>query len=206
MEYRTIKTESTSSRLEYIDVAKAIGIIAVMMSHGVGFPYNIGYYFTASYMALFFFLSGYTYKDSRTVKDNIVRRLSKIGKAYFFYSACLFIMTVASKVVLHSGLTNDYLLTAASGIIYSTHSLYYPRTVEPNISFFLVQNAPLWYLTCFIVAGGLFDVSINIAKKSGGYLGLSSLVRLQHIYLQTFQFGYLGELIQRLQVWHSDIG
>lgn len=101
MEYRTIKTESTSSRLEYIDVAKAIGIIAVMMSHGVGFPYNIGYYFTASYMALFFFLSGYTYKDSRTVKDNIVRRLSKIGKAYFFYSACLFIMTVASKVVLH---------------------------------------------------------------------------------------------------------
>lgn len=142
------------------------------MSHGVGFPYNIGYYFTASYMALFFFLSGYTYKDSRTVKDNIVRRLSKIGKAYFFYSACLFIMTVASKVVLHSGLTNDYLLTAASGIIYSTHSLYYPRTVEPNISFFLVQNAPLWYLTCFIVAGGLFDVSINIAKKSGGVFGV----------------------------------
>ena len=83
MEYRTIKTESTSSRLEYVDVAKAIGIIAVMMSHGVGFPYNTGYYFTASYMALFFFLSGYTYKDSKTVKDNIVRRLSKIGKAYF---------------------------------------------------------------------------------------------------------------------------
>ena len=50
MEYRTIKTESTSSRLEYIDVAKAIGIIAVMMSHGVGFPYNTGYYFATSYM------------------------------------------------------------------------------------------------------------------------------------------------------------
>ena len=168
MEYRITKTELTSSRLDYIDVAKAIGIIAVMMSHSVGFPYNTGYYFTASYMALFFFLSGYTYKDSRTVKDNIVRRSSKMGKAYFFYSACLFIMTVASKVVLHSGLTKDYLLTAASGIIYSTHSLYYPRTVEPNISFFLVQNASLWYLTCFILAGELFDAAINIAKNHRG--------------------------------------
>ena len=168
----------TSERLDYIDVAKAIGIIAVMMSHSIGFPYNTEYYFTASYMALFFFLSGYTYKDRRIVKDNIVRRSSKIGKAYFFYSACLFIMTIASKVVLHSGLTKDYLLTAASGILYSTHSLYYPRTVEPNISFFLVQNAPLWYLTCFIVAGGLFDLAINIAKNHrGGYLALSSPVR-----------------------------
>lgn len=188
-------------RLDYIDVAKAIGIIAVMMSHSIGFPYNAGYYFTASYMALFFALSGYTYKDGRTVKSNIVRRTVKMGKAYFFYSVCLFIMTVASKVALHGGLTKDYLLTAASGILYSTHSLYYPRTVEPNISFFLVQNAPLWYLTCFIVAGDLFDVAVNKAnRRRGGYLVLSLPVRWQHIYLQTFQFGYLGELIRHSQV------
>lgn len=89
----------------------------------------------------------------------------KMGKAYFFYSACLYIMTVVSKIVLHSGLTKDYLLTAAGGILYSTHSLYYPRTVEPNIFFFLVHNAPLWYLTCYVVAGGLFDVAINISKN-----------------------------------------
>ena len=167
------ENEITSKRLDYIYVAKAMGIIAVMMSHSIGFPYNTGYYFTASYMALFFVLSGYTYKDDRTVKNNIARRILKMGKAYFFYSACLYIMTVASKIVLHSGLTKDYLLTSVSGILYSTHSLYYPRTVEPNISFFLVQNAPLWYLTCFIVAGGLFDVAINIAKNHrGGVFGI----------------------------------
>ena len=171
------ENETAEQRLDFIDAAKAIGIISVMMSHGIGFPFDTGYYFCASFIALFFFLSGYTYKDSRTVKDNIVRRSSKMGKAYFFYSACLFIMTVASKVVLHSGLTRDYLLTAASGILYSTHSLYYPRTVEPNISFFLVQNAPLWYLTCFIVAGGLFDIAFNIAKNHrGGVFGIIGLL------------------------------
>lgn len=162
------ENEIALQRLDFIDVAKAIGIIAVMMSHSIGFPFGTGYYFCASFMALFFVLSGYTYKDDRTVKNNIARRILKMGKAYFFYSACLYIMTVASKIVLHSGLTKDYLLTSVSGILYSTHSLYYPRTVEPNISFFLVQNAPLWYLTCFIVAGGLFDVAINIAKNHRG--------------------------------------
>lgn len=162
----SLKKELFAQRIDYIDVAKAIGIIAVMMSHSIGFPYNTGYYFAASYMALFFVLSGYTYKDRRSIKGNIVRRAAKLGKAYFFYSVCLYIMTVTSKIVLHSELTKDYLLTAASGILYSTYSLYYPRTVEPNVFFFIVQNAPLWYLTCFIMAGGLFDVAIKITKKT----------------------------------------
>lgn len=103
------------------------------MSHSIGFPYNIVQYFSASCMALFFFLSGYTYSDYRTAKDNLTRRTCKIGKAYFFYSICLYFMTVVSKAVLHSGITNNYLLTAASGILYSTYSLY-PRAVEPNIT------------------------------------------------------------------------
>lgn len=153
-----------TKRTDFIDVAKAIGIVLVMISHSVGFLFNAGYYFTASYMSLFFFLSGYTYSDNRTVKDNLIRRTAKIGKAYFFYSICLLIMTVISKAVLHSGLSKEYLLTAISGIFYSTYSLY-PRIVEPNITFFTIQNAPLWYLTCYIVAGGLFDLAINIVKK-----------------------------------------
>ena len=56
MEYRTIKTESTSSRLEYVDVAKAIGIIAVMMSHGVGFPYNTVLFYCIIYGTVLLFV------------------------------------------------------------------------------------------------------------------------------------------------------
>lgn len=41
------KEKVISQRLDYIDIAKGIGIIAVMLSHGVGFPGNIEYYFTA---------------------------------------------------------------------------------------------------------------------------------------------------------------
>lgn len=162
------------TRLDYIDIAKAIGIIAVMLSHGIGFPLDTGYFFTASYMALFFILSGYTYNNRRTVGESIIRRTSKIGRSYFFYSGCLFGLTIASRIVLHNGITRDYVLTALGGILYSTNSLYFPRTVEPNIDFFLVQNAPLWYLTCFVVAGTLFDVFHNIVKncRCTGLLGI----------------------------------
>ena len=63
-----------TKRIDFIDVAKAIGIVLVMMSHSVGFLFNAGYYFTALFMSLFFFLSGYTYSDNRTVKDNLIQR------------------------------------------------------------------------------------------------------------------------------------
>lgn len=41
------KEKVISRRLDYIDIAKRIGIIAVMLSHGVGFPGNTEYYFIA---------------------------------------------------------------------------------------------------------------------------------------------------------------
>ena len=41
------KKKVISRRLDYIDIAKGTGIITVMLSHGVGFPGNTEYYFTA---------------------------------------------------------------------------------------------------------------------------------------------------------------
>lgn len=127
-----------TTRLDYIDVAKAVGIIAVMMSHSIGFPFDTGYFFTASYMALFFALSGYTYKLDRKMSDSVKLRTIRIIKAYFFYNTCLYILSVASKIVLHDTITKAYLMTAAEGVLYSTNTLYYPRTIEPNISFILI--------------------------------------------------------------------
>lgn len=160
-----------NKRLDFIDIAKSIGIIVVMMSHSIGFPFSTGYYLTASYMALFFVLSGYTYKAGRRIVENIKRRTVKIGRAYFFYSVCLYIMSIVSKVLLHSAVTKEYLLIAWGGVFYSTNTLYYPRTVEPNISFFLVQNAPLWFLTCFIVAGLFFDIAFAFMRNRKGIIG-----------------------------------
>ncbi|MCD7889283.1 MAG: acyltransferase [Oscillospiraceae bacterium] len=151
-----------------MDVAKALGIIAVMFSHGCGFPFGIGRFFTASYMPLFFVLSGYTYREGRTPGQSVKRRFNTIGTKYFIYSFCLLLM---SCIVRIRSLDATYLLNAVVGIFYSSNNLYYPRSVEPNISFFTVQNGPLWYLTCFLISCVIFYPAIYKFKSLVGKIG-----------------------------------
>lgn len=101
-----------SRRIDYIDVAKALGIIAVMLSHGCGFPFGVGYFFTASYMALFFCLSGFTYKTGKSVGQNIKNRWKQIGGVYLLYSMVLFVLSLSAKAVLHDEISGGYVSNA----------------------------------------------------------------------------------------------
>ena len=145
-----------NKRIDFIDVSKALGIIAVMMSHGIGFPFGTGYYFCASFIPLFFVLSGYTFTPGRTFGENVKRKISRIGIAYFFYSGVLLLLSVGVKIVLREEVTLSYVENAIGGIFYSSSNLYYPHTKVPNINFFIIQNGPLWFLTSFMVASVLF--------------------------------------------------
>lgn len=157
-------------RIEFIDIAKALGILAVMMSHGIGFPFGTGYYFCASFIPLFFVLSGYTYKSGRTFGENIKRKIGRIGVAYFFYSGVLLVLSIGVKFALHEEITLRYLRDAIIGVVYSTNSLYYPHTVKPNITFFIIQNGPLWFLTCFMIGSVLFYAAARFLKSRMGFL------------------------------------
>lgn len=164
------KNVQINERLTYIDVAKGLGIITVMFAHGCGFPGNTGYFFTASFMQMFFFLSGYTYKNERTVKENIRHRFKAIGIPYFVYNIILLILSFAAYQVLHKEVSKDFWMIAIGGILYSSNHLYYPDSITPNISFFNIQNAALWYLTCFLVASTIFYLIIDKLTSKKKYL------------------------------------
>ena len=138
-------------RLDYIDIAKGIGIILVVLSHT---KYSeIMYYTSAFYVPIFFFCSGYTssQKDiSLTV--NFWNHAARLLKPYLFFSLLLLI-------IFH-----DFSLRAISGIIYSRYCLY-PFGTEPDIvRFMTVGNYPLWFLTCMIVAYFLYYLIIYHPK------------------------------------------
>ena len=101
-------------------------------------------------------LSGYTYKPGRTFGENVKRKIFRIGIAYFFYSGVLLLLSFSVKLVLGEGLTRSYVQNAVVGIFYSAGSLYYPREVTPNVDFLIIQNGPLWFLTCFMAASLIF--------------------------------------------------
>ncbi len=131
-------------RLDYIDIAKGIGIILVVLSHT---RYSeIMYYTSAFYVSIFFFCSGYTSSPIKDIslKENFWRHAVKLLKPYLFFSVLLLI-------IFH-----NVSLRAFAGIVYSRYCLY-PFGTEPDIvRFMIIGNYPLWFLTCMVVAYFLY--------------------------------------------------
>lgn len=55
----------STKRIEYIDIAKGIGIILVVMGHTIGTEVLVGSWIFSFHMPLFFFLSGLCFNDER---------------------------------------------------------------------------------------------------------------------------------------------
>lgn len=75
-----------SKRIEYIDIARGIGILLVVMGHNdfgyvSAFAYKVIYSF---HMPLFFFLSGYFLNTSTPFWDFFKKRFNSLLKPYFF--------------------------------------------------------------------------------------------------------------------------
>lgn len=62
-----------NKRIEWIDSLKGAMMLAVIWSHSSANNTSGGYWITASYMAVFYFLSGYIFKD----KNNGLQRCTK---------------------------------------------------------------------------------------------------------------------------------
>lgn len=214
---------SGRKRLDYIDVAKGLGIISVMFAHGCGYPGNLGYYIGACFMQAFFFLSGFTYQSGRQAKESIKKRFQRIGGTYFFYNAVLLVLSFLAYKVLHKEVSEKFWMTAVVGIFYSSSHLYYPDSTIPNISFYNIQNAALWYLTCLLVSSSLFYLVVERLKDRkrailtimlllGITIGLSRIpIRLPWSIDTAFAgtilmlLGYWtkkGELVEKYERWY----
>ena len=78
--------------IEYMDVAKALGIIAVVMGHS-GFP-SLEHFVNLYHMSLFFFISGFFYKNKYT-KDPITlikKRLVSLYRPFVIYETIFLLL------------------------------------------------------------------------------------------------------------------
>lgn len=71
-------------RLDYIDIAKGIGIILVVCNHTI-YP-ELMYYTSAFFVPVFFFCSGFTSsKKEIGIKENFIRHALKAAEALFVF-------------------------------------------------------------------------------------------------------------------------
>lgn len=147
-------------RYKYLDVARGIGLMLVVISHSCG----LNSYLINFYIPLFFVLSGYTYKSGRSYGENIAKKAKRLLVPYFGYSAVLFLFYMLL------GRTADEMKHSAFGIFYSRFCLYDTTQVTDNVYLFTVANGAMWYLTAFFVASLLFHLIVDRVLNSKKFL------------------------------------
>lgn len=124
-------------RLEYVDIAKGVGIVLVVCSHSDAL--DLMWLMMGMFVPIFYFCSGYTYSHKGTLKECMKKRFRKLFVPYLFFyilMLCAFIHFSIREVV---------------GVFYSRYCLY-PLDVSPNIKFLTSGNYSMWFLASIIVS------------------------------------------------------
>ena len=126
-----------NGRLEYVDIAKGMGIVLVVCSHSDAL--GLMWLFMGMFVPIFYFCAGYTFTMKGTLKDSMKKRFRKLFVPYVFFNLLLFVC------FLH------FSLRELLGMFYSRYCLY-PLDVEPNVKFLTSGNYPMWFLTSMILS------------------------------------------------------
>lgn len=122
-----LEHKKRSTRIEWVDISKGIGTIFVMYGHCyLDSRYNFWIY--SFHMALFFFLSGYTFNADRTNYASFVYKKIRTILIPYVFIAAVTIIYEKSQAMLH---IRDYSITSVI------------------IKYLLQQRyTVLWFLTC----------------------------------------------------------
>lgn len=150
------------NRVRYLDIAKGISLLLVMISHSCGMPYGMGKYFTAFYIQIFFVLSGLTYKSGRAIGPNIIKRARGVIIPYVLYGFII----IGINILLRNVKTIKEFVDAVIGMFYSRYCFYPIDYESENIYFLQIGNSPLWFLTAMFVSSCIFYVLVECIKES----------------------------------------
>ena len=149
--------ENSNNRIVWVDIAKGIGIILVLIGH-ISQNKNLHYFIYSFHMPLFFIISGYLYSE----KEQYVRKKAKsILLPYLFWSIVSFLYWVLIERNLRTQNLNP--------IIPATNILI-ARGGEDNYIF----NVALWFLPCLFVT----EVMFNFLKKRIKNIKILSIIIL----------------------------
>lgn len=144
------------TRYEYLDIAKGLGILAVVWAHilVVGWSHRFIYAF---HMPLFFFISGYLFNSAKypSFKAFISKRFKRLFIPYVIYS----VVTWAIWAVFR------YL----SGADVESYWMPLLQTfIAQGSGAFFVHNSPLWFIPCLFAV----EIMYFFICKAGEIKGL----------------------------------
>lgn len=111
-----MQVETLSKRLDYMDVFRGFGIILMVMGH-VGFGGRFNFFIHAFHMPMFFFVSGYFYRNKNyEVKEYIAKKAKTLLIPYISFGIAHYIVFL----LIYKDFTIEPLLNL---LILNTHDL-----------------------------------------------------------------------------------
>lgn len=139
---------SKTRRIQWIDIAKCIGIILVLIGH-ISQNKNIHTFIYSFHMPLFFIISGYLYHD----KDNYIKnKASKILIPYLFFSVVSFVYWYFIERNIRGQNINP---------INPLVNIIIARGGDENY----IYNVALWFLPCLFTTEVIFHILIKKIKN-----------------------------------------
>lgn len=126
-------------RLDYIDAAKAFGMMIVMWGH-IHFNDISNDFVYAFHIPLFFALSGMVFIPEKYVgfKDFVVRKVKSLLVPYAIYSVVTWMIWAAFVLMTHQPVDSIWAPLLETVIARGSEG-------------YLVHNVPLWFVTCLFV-------------------------------------------------------
>ena len=181
-------------RKEYIDCAKGVGIIFVLINHCCGYPFGSLYVLWSYYMALYFLLSGYTYTNH---EESLWTFIKKKGKRlvipYVVYNIFLFCYACITKI-MDGTISWIYCRNVIATILYSGARLYVDGS-QPDF-FIHIHNEAMWFLLA------LFLTLLLWKFIEPFYTSVTNKVVVVMI---LFVLAFLGELLPVFLPWSLEI-
>jgi acyltransferase len=140
--------ENEKRRLDWVDTAKGMGIILVVMQH-TALDYNrVGTFINSFHMPLFFFLSGFFFMPGKYsgFRSFASKKAGSLLLPYFIFAALSYGYFLLRYSFGSAGYYKDLnLYQELAGILYSAGTREW-----------MDFNLPLWFLTCLFVTEIMF--------------------------------------------------
>ena len=163
------EARGTGARLEYVDIAKGVMILAVVLSHAWFADSDLLGNWLPFSMPVFFFLSGYTYKPGRGYGRNLWKRVVTLLLPYlFFCSFCNCFYPVYKELVRQISEWSYAFLAPTSALWIA---------VLKADALGMAMSTPMWFLVSLFTASVLFFLVADKARGSLGWtLGASAVL------------------------------
>ncbi len=125
-------------RLDYIDIAKALGMLTIMWGH-IAINKSVVFVY-AFHIPLFFFLSGMVFVQDKypDFKSFVKRRIQTLIVPYIIYSFITWAIWAVFSYVTHANVDSYWMPLAETFIAQGSEG-------------YLVHNVPLWFVSCLFV-------------------------------------------------------